>query len=108
MAEARHGRVGVGQGVAGRARPGQSQGGWRMVSGELGWPVRGEQAAGHRRAGKNKKTGGARPRNIMTHLMFLSFLTWPRNISHYVPRRSDVAEEHKDPPYVPRPGRSGQ
>jgi hypothetical protein len=35
-------------------------------------------------------------RNIKTHLMFLSFLIWPRNISHYVPRGFDVAEEHKD------------
>jgi hypothetical protein len=36
-------------------------GGRRVGSGESGWPVRGEQAAGHRRAGrvgKNEKMGG--------------------------------------------------
>jgi hypothetical protein len=33
-------------------------GGRRVGSGESGWPVRGEQAAGHRRAGKNEKTDG--------------------------------------------------
>jgi hypothetical protein len=52
-AEARRGRVGVGRG--------QSRGSRRMGSGEPGWPVSGEEAAGHRRVGrvgKNEKTGG--------------------------------------------------
>jgi hypothetical protein len=60
-AEARQGRVGVGWGVAGRERTGQSRGGRRVGSGEQGWPVHGEQTAGcgrAGRAGKNKKTDG--------------------------------------------------
>jgi hypothetical protein len=32
--------------------------------------------------------------------MFLGFLIWLMNISCYVPWGSDLAEEHKDPPYV--------
>jgi hypothetical protein len=63
------------------------------------WPVRGEWGAGGvGEQGRMKKwigSGGIdklgayvaqpRPRNIRTHLMFLSFLVWLRNISHYVP-----------------------
>jgi hypothetical protein len=119
-AEARRGWVKVGQvwpaghgrgraGVAGVWGAG-SRGSWCM--GRVG--SSGEQAAGHRRAGKNKKNvrdsqirrlcSSDGPRNIRTDLMFLSFLTWPWNISCYVSQRSDVAEEHNDPPYIPRSG----
>jgi hypothetical protein len=34
-------------------------------------------------------------------LMFLHSLAWTGSISRYVSQRSDLAEEHKDPPYVP-------
>jgi hypothetical protein len=77
-------------------------------SGEPGWPVCGEQATGRRRAereGKNKKTSGIHKLRLDSHLMFLSFLTWPRNINRYVPRGSDVAEKHKDSLYILRPDR---
>jgi hypothetical protein len=42
------------------------------------------------------------PRNIMTHLMFLSFLGWLMDISPYVPRESGLIEEYKNTPYVPQ------
>jgi hypothetical protein len=40
--------------------------------------------------------GAQRPRNIKTHLMFLGFQVWSRNISRYVPRGFNLIEEHKE------------
>jgi hypothetical protein len=102
------GKAGPGRGRAGWGRPGQSRGGQCVGSGESGWSVRGEETARRRRAGragKNEKMNGIHKLgDIRTHLILLSFLTWPRNISYYGSRGSDVAEEHKDPSYVPRLG----
>jgi hypothetical protein len=60
-AKARRGQVRVGRGMAGRTWSGRSSGGRRVGSGESGWPMHGEQAAGHKRAGrvgKNEKIDG--------------------------------------------------
>jgi hypothetical protein len=96
--------------------------GWLMC-GERGagvagaWGARSQGAGAWGERGRMEKWAGPgrihklgayiprpRPRNIRSHLMFLSYLIQLRNISCYVPRGSDLDEEHKDPPYIPRPG----
>jgi hypothetical protein len=88
--------------------------GWLMC-GERGAGVAGAWGAGSQGAGAwgergrmEKWAGPGRIHKlgayIRTHLMFLSYLIQLRNISRYVPRGSDLDEEHKDPPYISRPG----
>jgi hypothetical protein len=45
----------------------------------------------------------ARPVIFYPRLMFLDALVRPTHISLYIPRGNGLTEEHKDPPYVPRP-----
>jgi hypothetical protein len=64
----------------------------------------GAEERGERRRMKKRVEGLMNIRTYLIHLMFLSFLTW----RCYVPRGSNVVEEHKNSPYVPWPGRSGR